>query len=548
MPSEVEEAVTNYRRLMQAREADAMRALANEWILIENNLQAEMSELAYIMAAKRDAGEVITQQMLWKEEKYRRLIQQAEDRIATFTKSAESLINTSQLDAYVLGVDAANGLIEAQYKSIGALSPFWERTDIRGVESMSAILQSGKPLYNLLEASYPTAIEGLTSALIEGVARGFLPGQVAENMVKNFGLGADRALLIAQTEMSRAYREGTIQQYRSTPVVEYYIRMANKATACLACIILDGTKYNKSDEMSDHPRGMCNILAKVKGVPPPQWERGEKWFKTLDEQRQRQIMGNTRFDLWKSGQVKFSQFATMSHDKVWGEAPAVLSLRSLSQKYGIDLTRPGAGASVARNYVSEFDALDAAAGDFTDFAMFKSYFDAAPQDFVSAVKLYTGSSYEDINGILRNTISTSSMSSASLTLVEMATDDLTDMIRQAPQITSAVKLYRGMQLDVDSKLYRDITKVGTVFKDSGFVSTSVAKSTAFGGNVRMEILVPKGSKLAYVDSISRLQGEKEALLQRGSMFYVRSIESGTDKYGNPTKVIKALYIGSEDVK
>jgi len=335
MPSDIEKAVNEYRQLMQGREADTMRDLVKQWILIEDNLQAEMSELAYIMSAKRDAGEVITQQMLWKEEKYRRLIQQAEDRITAFTKSAESLINASQLDAYVLGVDAANGLIETQYKSIGALSPFWERTDIRGVESMSAILQQGKPLHNLLEASYPTAVDGLTTALIEGVARGFLPGQVAENMVKNFGLGADRALLIAQTEMSRAYREGTIQQYRSTPVVEYYIRMANKATACLACIILDGTKYNKSDEMSDHPRGMCNILAKVKGVPPPQWEHGEKWFKGLDEQKQRQVMGNTRFDLWKSGQVKFNQFATMSHDKVWGEAPAVLSLKSLRQRYNI---------------------------------------------------------------------------------------------------------------------------------------------------------------------------------------------------------------------
>lgn len=357
-PSSIDKAVTRYQELMRVREADVMRNLMTEWINIENNLQAEMSELAYIMDAKRDAGEVITQQMLWKEEKYRRLIQQAEDQISKFTKTAEGLINTSQLDAYVLGVDAANDLVEMQYKSIGALSPFWEKTDIKGVESMSAVLRQGKPLYNLLEASYPTAVQGLSSALIEGVARGFLPGQVAENMVKNFGLGADRALLIAQTEMSRAYREGTIQQYRSTPVVEYYIRMANKATACLACIILDGTKYNKSDEMSDHPRGMCNILAKVKGVPPPQWEHGEKWFKTLDEADQRRIMGGPRFELWKSGQVKFKQFATMTHNKTWGEAPAVLSLRALQQRYGVTIpTRVNSGGALNLSDVSSFDQL-----------------------------------------------------------------------------------------------------------------------------------------------------------------------------------------------
>ena len=72
--------------------------------------------------------------------------------------------------------------------------------------------------------------------------------------------------------------------------------------------------------------------------------------------------------------------------------------------------------------------------------------------------------------------------------------------------------------------------VGTTFEDQGFVSTGAAKGTGFTSHdIMLNIYCPKGTKGAYVDDISKFQGENELILQRGYSYKVTKVEKKNGK-------------------
>lgn len=139
---------------------------------------------------------------------------------------------------------------------------------------------------------------------------------------------------------------------------------------------------------------------------------------------------------------------------------------------------------------------------------------------LQAVKYYTGNGYSTLNSQLRFGSSPS---------------------QTALRLDAA--LAKG-QAPVDMVVHRGTThyslttlKPGDVFQDKGYVSTSTG--SGFGGDVRMQIHVPKGSTGAFVDPISTHQGEKEFLLPRGSRFRVVSSEKIQDgAYGSTITKLK----------
>lgn len=115
--------------------------------------------------------------------------------------------------------------------------------------------------------------------------------------------------------------------------------------------------------------------------------------------------------------------------------------------------------------------------------------------------------------------------------------------------------YGGMDkfFGIDSELLRygseeDIMQAleGKVITEYGFMSTSPVKGSGFHGDIKLNIYMPKGTKAAYVEPISRFGmgagkrwdgiskqssfgSEFEVILQRGSQFKVTKIEK---KYGH----------------
>lgn len=248
-----------YRELLEARELDAMARMAKSWLVIEHRLDADILALALETERRLKAGEVVTQQMIWKMDRYKILKGKLQAEIKIWNR--DSLIPQIEAEQRAfgwLGIDAGKEAIIASYG--GPLTaPLFPVLNRGAVEAMVGYLGNGSPLNILLKQDYPDAIDGLCDALLQGIARGYGPGQVANMMADGMGMGLERAMLIARTEINRAYRQANIEAYRASDVVEGFMRLVRKGTACMSCLMLDGQRFKTQDDFSDHPRGKAEL-------------------------------------------------------------------------------------------------------------------------------------------------------------------------------------------------------------------------------------------------------------------------------------------------
>jgi SPP1 gp7 family putative phage head morphogenesis protein len=326
---EVIRVLAQYRAALDARETGLMDEMARRWVQVEARLNSDILALAYEVDRRKAEGKVITEQIIWREERYKQLHAQMEVEIARYNREAAILVEQVQGENATLGISAANDAIHVSYP-MGS-SPMWTRINLGAVQSMIGFAGDGSPLHKLLKEDYPDAVDGLLKALINGVARGQGPAQTARDMADGMGMGLDRALLIARTETNRAYRTASTEQYRQSGVVDGYYRLVKKGTACMACLMLDGQHFDTADELGDHPRGKCVAVPQCIGVAKPRWESGVDYFKALPPDQQAARMGPEKYQLWQDGQIKLSDLARMTHNDTWGDSPRVATLAELAK-------------------------------------------------------------------------------------------------------------------------------------------------------------------------------------------------------------------------
>jgi hypothetical protein len=56
---------------------------------------------------------------------------------------------------------------------------------------------------------------------------------------------------------------------------------------------------------------------------------GQAWFESLDENAQRQQMGNAMYEAWKSGAVTWADMSKPYSDPIYGQMLSQPSLKSL---------------------------------------------------------------------------------------------------------------------------------------------------------------------------------------------------------------------------
>ena len=143
-----------------------------------------------------------------------------------------------------------------------------------------------------------------------------------------------------------------------------------------------------------------------------------------------------------------------------------------------------------------------------------------------AALTYSGSAYSSINSALRSDKMPSGHQTTVKNLDSMF--DRPDVITKEDQV-----VYRGMG---SAKLFEGAGP-GTEFVDKGYMSTSVKKESAFGGDVALAIHVPKGSRAATIPS--KIPSENETLLPRGTRLEILKIEKVKSPYGGMKTVIHA---------
>lgn len=324
----VVQVLREHRNRLDGMEASLMDDMGRRWLGIERRLESDISALANEMARRAAQGETITPAMAYRSERYKILQRQIQAEVMKYNKDyAVDYISGAQERYATLGLQASQDALVSMYPS--PLSAQFNRINLDAVNDMIGFAGDGSPLYKLLKEDYPVTTDGIVDALIDGLVRGQNPTQTARAMVEAMGSGLDRALTIARTETLRAYRTASVEQYRQSGVTSGFKRLVARDEACLACLVLDGEVYELEAEFDDHPNGRCTVVPIIAGMDEPQWQTGQEWLAEQSEERQREIMGNTRFDLWRGG-VPLDAFATKTHSDVWGDTPAIVNIRDLS--------------------------------------------------------------------------------------------------------------------------------------------------------------------------------------------------------------------------
>lgn len=319
-------AVRGFKRGIDAREAHEMTLMAGRWARLEDRLQQHINNLMKELSEKRAAGIAVGEPMQL--ERYRALLAQTRQEIARYTAWAEARIDGERGELVELGARHA-----AEVLSAAGVRGGFNRLATPAIETMTAMLQQGAPLRELLEHVWPKSALGMSQALEDGIALGWGPMKTAREMMRGLESGLQRVLTIARTEQLRAYRTATNAQYRDSAVVTGWMWLcAKNMTVCAACLAMDGTEHPLSEEQQDHPNGGCTSVPILPGEKP-EWQTGEKWFGTLSEADQRKLLGDKLYEAWDGGKgFEFSQLAQTAHSDTWGDSVRVARLDELERE------------------------------------------------------------------------------------------------------------------------------------------------------------------------------------------------------------------------
>ncbi len=148
----------------------------------------------------------------------------------------------------------------------------------------------------------------------------------------------------------------------------------------------------------------------------------------------------------------------------------------------------------------------------------KTSLDGMSTKEIAALKLYTGDDYKGINGGLRDgTVPGKYKDTVSNIDTALASNPLKDPAKVFRTVGGGAF---GLSHGSDATALK-----GKVFSEAGFMSTSVTNQrfpvTPPPVHITME--VPPGVGAAYVDPISKNQGEKELLLPRGLNYVITNV-------------------------
>jgi len=154
---------------------------------------------------------------------------------------------------------------------------------------------------------------------------------------------------------------------------------------------------------------------------------------------------------------------------------------------------------------------------------------------LETIQRYTGSQYEAINKLLEKRLRSSKPLQLDPTLPDFEGEfiKILDDVFSRTRLTEDIMVFRGMGADRFLRTFSGALEGQIVILDKAFLSTSMSRDFAANwylprANQKpfvVEIMVPKGSSALAINPISRVKGEYEVLLNRGSKFIVHSISS-----------------------
>ena len=326
-------AIREQREAINRSELKMLQEMARLWVPSYHYLEEQLDRVIETIEAKMESGEPIDQSWFYSLERYKTMMEQSREAIEKYNQAAEKLISGEEADAIDLGITNARELVNIAEPT----DPLWTRINKRELRIMAGEISEGSPLHALFAKNWSATITEIEKALTIGISTGQGPAWIASRMKEAAQVPIKRAMLIARTEVNRAYRAATLETMRSSKAVIGYRRMCYPPTACFACLMMDGEFYEKALDFSDHPNGKCAAVPVTRQYDPisdADWERerGQAWFERQTPEKQKALMGVGRYELWQQGKVNLRDMVYIKENTTWGGSPAIKSLRELNNQ------------------------------------------------------------------------------------------------------------------------------------------------------------------------------------------------------------------------
>lgn len=323
-PDNIIDLVNALRDALARQDEKALRLLIDAYGNMYQRLLPRIDALALEIAAL----EAPTKAQIMKLTRYKTLISEIQRELNTFSGYAETVMRQSSTTAIKFGVVDAKSMVLVQNPG---LAPVWRTLNPKVIENLVGYLQEGSPLMKRIELLAPTRAEAVANTILDQVALGANPKTIASMITRELGVGLTDSLRMTRTVQIYSYREANRASYiANSDIVEGWIWVSVlDAETCGACIAQHGTFHTNDEVLDDHYNGHCYDVPKVIGANNPYEGQGEAYFNSLSEEQQKDIVGNSTWELLNNGDIQFNQLVTHREDEVYGSMVGVTPYKDL---------------------------------------------------------------------------------------------------------------------------------------------------------------------------------------------------------------------------
>jgi len=324
-PNPILQTVAQFRAALARHDAAALNRLTAAYTRLYARLQDKINLLVdAIEMNEPTVGE------LARMTRYNALIKQVESELRDYQVILRNEVGgVSESAITFAGRDTAR-LLRVMAGEYGFSIQF-NRLPTEAIKSLLGFLSEEGPLYARIGELAGTNAERVADKILEGVGLGQNPRAIAAAIRDSLGGGLTDALRMTRTVQLWSYREATRANYlTNSDVVDGWTWWAHLAGGpCMGCISKHGSVHGLDEALDDHYNGRCTGLPIVRGIIPVE-QGGEDWFNQQPEAKQRELMGQSKFDAWKDNKFSFGQLAGKHQDTVYGqmtvEAPLAVLL------------------------------------------------------------------------------------------------------------------------------------------------------------------------------------------------------------------------------
>lgn len=324
----VYEAMARQKRRVLAGDAAAIQRMVGAWKVAQKGIQVRLDAVTAQIAAAQASGLEVSPAWLYQQDRWAAFVKETQTRIDQYAQGASKTAAGMQKAGFAQGSKHA-----AQLVGTAGVRTGFKMLPSSAFESMVGALTDKSPLHDLFAALGPSAVQKAREIFAVGIAAGDHPRAIAKRFQDELTLTKRRSVLIARTESARAYTTAQKANYEANSDVVMASRWVSSrdSRTCPLCWAKDGTIIPHGEAVGFHPGCRCTLAPVVKYLDTPR-KTGEEELAEREAAQPgyaKTILGPSRYDLWKSGQIALVDVVQDVDHPRWGRGVRAKTLKQI---------------------------------------------------------------------------------------------------------------------------------------------------------------------------------------------------------------------------